>query len=418
MGSNQRGDPHLSQVQVALLGSGATKEKMIRAHKIALSPTTEQEHQFRCAVGCARFAWNYALAEWQRQYKAGEKPSSNSLDKQFNAAKRKQFPWMYESTKNAPQQAIKNLGTAFEDFFKKRSRYPRFKKKGIRDSFRAANGTGTFAVDKRKVRLPKIGWVKMREAVRFEGKLLSATVSRRAQRWYVSIQVEIEDAPIVRKSHGTVGVDLGIKHLATLSTGEQIEGPRPLRAALGRLRMLSKSVSRKKKGSANRAKAREKLARQHARVSDIRADALHKLTTNLVRRFDVIVIEDLNVRGMAKNRRLSRAILDMGFGEFRRQLGYKTEQGGAKVLVADRWFPSSKTCSACGYVMEKLPLSVRQWTCPKCGTVHDRDGNASQNLKNLAASSAVTACRLGSSGPNVRAGTKLPIGQEPNQAML
>ena len=391
---------------------------MICAHKIALDPTPGQEHQFRCAAGCARFAYNWALAEWERQYKVGEKPSEGALRKQLNAIKREQYPWMYESTKRAPQQAIMNLGRAFDGFFKKQSRYPRFKKKGIHDSFRADNGPGTFQTDGRKIRLPKIGWIKIRECLRFEGKLIAATVSRRAQRWYVSIQVEIEDEPITRKNHGVVGVDLGINHLATLSTGEHIEGPRPLKSSLKRLRMLSKAVSRKKKGSENRQKAKMKLARQHARVSDIRNDALHKLTTDLVRRFDVIVIEDLNVTGMLSNKRLAKSISDMGFGEFRRQLGYKAEQYGSEIFVADRWYPSSKTCSVCGFVNKELLRSDYEWTCSECGTVHDRDKNASQNLKQLAGSFSVTACCQASSGSGTCTGVKLAHGQEPERVIV
>jgi putative transposase len=379
-----------------------------------LAPNDKQATGFARAAGCARFAWNYALSEWQRQYSAGEKPSEISLRKQLNAAKQAQYPWMLESTKNAPQQAIKNLGVAFKNFFEKRAKYPRFKKKGIHDSFRADNGPGTFETDGKRIRLPKIGWVRTRETLRFEGRLLSATVSRCAQRWYVSIQVEVEDVPVVRKNHGTVGVDLGISHLATLSTGEHIDGPKPLKAALVRLRTLSKAVSRKKKGSRNRCKAVAKLARQHARVSDVRNDFLHKLTTDLVRRFNVIVVEDLNVRGMVKNRHLSRAISDMGFFEFRRQLGYKGPLFGSEILVYPRFKPSSKECSDCGFVLEKLPLSVREWDCPSCGVVHDRDVNAAVNLRNMAASSAVTACCPGSAGPTRKRRTKLLVGQEIN----
>lgn len=390
---------------------------MIRSHKIALDPTDKQRTAFAKAAGCARFAWNWALAEWKRQHEAGEKPSEGSLRKQLNAVKSEQYPWMYESTKVAPAQSIMNLGAAFKNFFEKRARYPRFKKKGIHESFRASNnGRGTFEIDGQKIRLPRIGWIRMFESLRFEGRLLSATVSRRAQRWYVSVQVEVEDKPVVRKNHGTVGVDLGINHLATLSTGEHIDGPKPLKAAQRRLRMLNKAVSRKKKGSKNRQKAVAKLARQHARVSDVRNDFLHKLTTDLVRRFDTIVIEDLNVRGMVKNRHLSRAILDMGFFEFRRQLGYKGPMFGSEIVVYPRFKPSSKECSDCGYVIESMPLSVREWTCPSCGVVHDRDENAAKVLENWAASSAVTACRLGSAGPSRKRRAKLPIGQEPNTA--
>jgi len=337
-----------------------------------------------------------------------------SLRKQLNAVKKTQYPWMLESTKTAPQQAIKNLGVAYKNFFTKRAGYPRFKKKGIHDSFRADNGPGTFKVVEKRIQLSRIGWVRLREDLRFNGRLLSATVSRRADQWYVSIQVEIEDVLVVRKNHGTVGVDLGISHLATLSTGEHVEGPKPLKSAMVKLRRLSKAVSRKKKGSQNRRKAVVKLARQHARIVDIRNDALHKLTTDLVRRFDVIGIEDLNVRGMMKNRHLSRAISDMGFFEFKRQLQYKAERLGARVFVADRWYPSSKTCSNCNSKMEKLPLSVREWTCPDCGLTHDRDVNAAINLRKLAASSAVTACCLGSAGSTRKSGVKLLIGQESN----
>jgi putative transposase len=342
------------------------------------------------------------LAEWQRQYTAGEKPSEKSLRKQLNAAKRIQYPWMLESTKNAPQQAIKNLGVAFKNFFEKRAKYPRFKKKGIHDSFRADNGPGTFEMDGKKIRLPKIGWVRMRESLRFQGRLISATVSRRARRWYVSVQVEVESVPFVRENQGTIGVDLGVSHLATLSNGERIEGPKPLRTVLARLCMLNKSVSRKQKGSHNRQKAKVKLARQHARISDTRSDALHKLTTDLVLRFDTIVIEDLNVSGMVKNRHLSRAISDMGFGEFRRQLEYKGPMFGSEILIYPRFKPSSKECSDCGYVIKSLPLSVREWDCPSCGTVHDRDENAAKVLENWAASSAVTACGEERSGAQIR----------------
>ena len=387
---------------------------MIKAHKIALDPNDRQLTSFRKAAGCARVAANWALDEWKAQYAAGEKPSEISLRRKLNSIKRAEFPWMSESSKNVPQQAIKNLGTAFTNFFKKRAKYPRYRKKGLHDSFRADGGPGTFEVAGNSIRLPRIGWIRMRESLRLHGKLLSATVSRRAQRWYVSIQVEVQEAPFVRKNHGTVGVDLGVKTLATLSTGEHVEGPKPLKAARKRLRLLSKSVSRKKKGSKNREKAKAKLAKQHARVHFVRQDFLHKLTTSLVERFDVIAIENLNTKGMTRNHKLARAISDMGFFEFRRQLEYKALWYGTQIVVADRWFASSKTCSACGTVLEELSLSVREWTCPDCGAVHDRDVNAAINLKNLAGSSPVSACRPGSAGSLRKKRVKLLVGQELN----
>ena len=217
---------------------------------------------------------------------------------------------------------------------------------------------------------------------------------RVADPWFVSITVEVPDQSHLPKAEnqGVVGVDLGVSALATLSTGEIITGPKPHKALLTRLQRLSRSLSRKQKGSANRRKAKAKLARLHARIANIRQDALHKLTTDLTRRFHTIVIEDLNVRGMMRNRHLARSIADMGFFEFRRQLEYKAAMRGGQVVVADRWFPSSKTCSACGSVQKEMPLSVRQWTCPDCGAYHDRDLNAAKNLATYAVSSTVSAC--------------------------
>lgn len=370
---------------------------MILAHKIALDPNVEQAVYFARACGTARFAWNWALSEWQRQYKEGGKPSEAALRKQLNTAKREQFPWMLEVTKVAPQQAIKNLGAAFKRFFEGKAKYPRFKKKGIHDSFRAENGPGTFAFDEKRIKLPVVGWVKMREILRLEGKILSATVSRVADRWFVSVTVEVAHQVPAGENQAVGGVDLGVKALATMSDGGAVEGPKALRSNLKKLRRLSRSLSRKVKGSANRRKAKAKIARLHARISNIRKDGLHKLTTELVNRFAVIGIEDLNVKGMMANGKLSRAVADMGFHEFRRQLGYKAAMAGTRIVVADRWSPSSKTCSDCGHVVPTLPLSVRDWVCPACGSVHDRDRNAAINLMNIAASSAVTACGAGSS---------------------
>lgn len=234
----------------------------------------------------------------------------------------------------------------------------------------------------------------MRESLRFAGKIMSATVSRVADRWFVSITVDtVDDSHLPQaENQGAVGVDLGVAALATLSTGEAIDGPKPHTALLARLQRLSRSLSRKQKGSANRKKAKSKLAKLHARIAAIRSDALHQLTTNLTRRFHTIGIEDLNVRGMIKNRHLARSVADMGFFEFRRQLEYKAAMRGGQIVVADRFYPSSKTCSACGHKLEVLPLSVREWTCPTCATRHDRDVNAATNLKNMAVSSTVSAC--------------------------
>lgn len=374
---------------------------MIIAHKIALDPNNVQATYFARAAGTARFAYNWALAEWKRQYEAWKldnslpKPSQAALRRQLNAIKREQFPWMLEVTKNAPQMAIIQLGDAFKNFFAGRSRYPQFRKKGVHDRFTLTNDQ--FSIDGSRIRIPNLGWVRMCEPLRFTGKIMSATVSRVADRWFVSITVDTQnDLPLPKaENQGAVGVDLGVSALATLSTGETITGPKPHKALLNRLRRLSRSLSRKQKGSANRKKAKAKLARLHARIANIRADALHKLTSDLTSRFRTIGIEDLNVRGMVKNRHLSRSIADMGFFEFRRQLEYKSLRRGGQVVVAERFFASSKTCSACGHRLDALPLSVREWACPACGVIHDRDVNAATNLKNLAVSSTVSACGRG-----------------------
>jgi putative transposase len=356
---------------------------VVLCHKIRLRPTAEQEVLFRQAVGVARFAWNWALARWEKQYREREKPNEGALRKQLNAVKHDLFPWMTEVPKAVPQQAVKNLGRAFTNFFEKRARYPRFKKKGkCRESARFDNGPGTFTCTDRRIKLPRVGWVRMREALRFTGRPLSAVVACVAGRWFVSVAVEIEHQTPERENQATgVGVDLGVSTAATLSTGEKLEGPKPLKRLLRKLRRLSRRHSRKKRGSANRAKAARRLARLHYRISCVRADWLHKTTTELVRRFAQVAVEDLNVRGMLANHSLARAISDIGFFEFRRQLAYKADLYGTYVHVADRFFPSSKLCSRCGHKFEDLSLSVRHWTCPSCGADHDRDLNSAVNLE-------------------------------------
>jgi putative transposase len=372
---------------------------MLLAHKIALDPNAAQRMYFARASGTARFAYNWALGEWQRQYKAGEKPNDTALRRQLNAAKRESFPWMYDVGKAAVQEAIIDLGSAFRAFFEKRGKYPRFKRKDDRASFCAANEVGTFRADGERIKLPVIGWVRMREAVRFSGPLKRATVSREAGRWFVSLMVDTNDVQPVAQPEAVVGVDLGVSALATLSTGETIEGPKAHKALLGRLRRANKALSRKRRGSANFRKAKARLARLHTRIASIRRDATHKLTTRLAKTYRAIGIEDLNVRGMAANRCLARSIMDGGFFELRRQLTYKAKLYGARVVVAGRWYPSSKTCSCCGVVKSTLALSQRMFGCDDCGFEAGRDHNAALNLASIAASSAVTACGETRSGP-------------------
>ncbi|MFA4971151.1 MAG: RNA-guided endonuclease TnpB family protein [bacterium] len=364
---------------------------MILAHKIRLRPTPKQEAYFRRACGTTRFTWNWALAEWQRQYAAGEKPSGLSLKKRFNAIRREQFPWTYEVHRDCTARPFDHVQRAFQHFFRRvkagqKPGYPRFKKKGkSRDSFYIANDK--FAMQERCAKLPFVGAVRTREPLRWSGKITGGTVRRDADAWFLVVQVDVGELRRPRTAEGVVGVDLGIAMSMTLSTGEKIEGPRAIRVAMQMLQRLSRQHARKKKGSQNRRKAAERLARLHRRIANIRQDFLHKVTTRLVRENQAVGIEDLNVQGMVRNRKLARSIQDEAFGEFRRQLTYKGPIWDSKIVVYPRFEPSSKKCSDCGEVIKQLPLNVREWVCPACGVVHDRDVNAAMNLKQLGAAS-------------------------------
>ena len=366
------------------------------SHKIRLEATPHQESHLRRACGVSRFTWNWALAEWRRQYDLGGKPSGLELKKQFNAIKPIEFPWMYEVTKYASQQPFLHLQAAFQRFFRKEARYPRFKRRGVHDSFYIGNDH--IQVEDKRIRIPKLGWVKMREVLRFSGRVVSATVSRVADKWFVSLTVELDEAPKPCESQEGIGVDLGINRLASLSNGETFEGPKPLKRYLSKVRRLSRRLSRKKKGSKNRAKARIRLARLHYRIRCLRQDALHKLTSHLTDNYDEIVVEDLNVKGMLQNRRLARTISDMGFHEFRRQLGYKAELRGNHLVMVDRWFPSSRKCSRCHVVKEELTLGERVFRCDACRLEMDRDKNAALNLMSTVSFTGFEACGEEGSG--------------------
>jgi putative transposase len=393
---------------------------MLVAHRIRLDPNNVQATYFARATGTARFAYNWALSEWRKQYQACKidptlpKPSEAALRRLLNSIKRESFPWMLDVAKNSPQMAIIQLGRAFENFFAGRARYPRFRRKGQDDRFALTNDQ--FRVEGQRIRIPKLGWVRMRETLRFVGRIVSASVARSGGHWYVSITVDASDLSLPpADNQGPVGVDLGIKALATLSTGETFDGPKALCTLLARLRRLSRALSRTVKGSRNRAKAKLKLAKLHTRIANIRRDGLHQLSTSITRRFHTIGIEDLNIKGMLGNRHLARVIADMGFYEFRRQLEYKAAWRGGQVVLADRWFPSSKLCSGCRYRLDELGLDVRRWTCPGCGTSHDRDVNAATNLRNMAVSSTATACRGEGSGRARKCKVKpAPAKQESN----
>mgnify|MGYP002753742662 FL=1 len=376
---------------------------VFEAVKVALDPTPAQERLLLSHAGAARFAFNAGLAHVKAGIDTGAKPewSYYALVRWWNANKdalavnADGTPWWAENSKEAANTGLRSLASALSNWSKSRRGerrgrkvgFPKFKAKS-KGAPRFAYTTGAFGLiqgDPKALRLPKIGRVHCLENVteRVGGaRVLRMTVSRRAGRWYASLTVEREE-PAVRRAPkgGAVGVDLGIKTLATLSDGTVIENPRPLRKAERRLKKAQKALSRKVKGSRRRAKARAKVARLHAHVANQRLDAIHKATTWLTKTYSYISVEDLNAAGMARNRRLAKAVSDAAFGEFRRQLEYKTARTGAQLHVIDRWYPSSKTCSKCGRVKAKLSLSERTYRCDGCGLVMDRDLNAAVNIK-------------------------------------
>lgn len=355
---------------------------MIKAHEIRLYPTKSQERFFKQSCGVARFSYNWALAKWNEKYEKKEKTSAYTLIKELNSIKKTEFVWMQETAKTCSQYAIHNLENGFKKFFKKQNAHPKFKKKGIKDAFVAVENFHGFKQKDFKIRIPRLGWVKCAENLRFEGKVNNVTIKRIADRWFAVINIDTipKETPIARENQAAVGVDLGIKHLAILSDGTVFENPKALRTKLEKLKRKQRWLSRKIKGSNNRYKQRMKVAICHYKVACVRKDALHKATTQIANNYSRIAIEDLNVAGMNKNHKLAQALSDVSFAEFRRQLEYKCKWQGRELIVIDRWFASSKTCSGCGAVKKTLKLSERIFKCEHCGLEIDRDVNAATNL--------------------------------------
>jgi len=402
-----------------------------RAYKTELDLNNEQITACKRHAGAARWAYNWGLRHKQETYAAtGKSASAIELHRELNTLKKTEVPWMYEVSKCAPQEALRNLDRAFDGFFRRvkltqrgkhrgKVGYPRFKskKRGL-GGFRL---TGAIVIFSTAIRLPRLGCLRLKERGYLPTagvKILSATVSEQAGHWYVSVQVEQErEAPA--NIGPIVGVDLGVKTLATLSDGTVIPNPRPLKRRLKKIKRLHKAVTRKQKGSKNRKKAARTLAKHYRTIANQRANTLHQVTTRLAKTKSVIVIEDLNVAGMLKNHQLAQAIADVGFAEFRRQLRYKAHWYGSQVLLASQWEPSSKTCSRCGWVDEDLTLADRVFHCqnPECLLLLERDLNAAVNLSQLAGSSSDSqnACGAASAGLSHPAQVKLTtVKQEPS----
>jgi IS605 OrfB family transposase len=357
---------------------------MIKAHKIRLNPTPEQAVYFAKAAGTARFVWNWALAEWNRQYEAGEKPTAFKLKKQFNEIRREQFAWTWEVTKNASDQPFLDLGKAFTAFFEgvksgKRKGHPKFKsKKRSKVSFYLANDQ--CELGDHRIWIPKLGWVNMAENLRFKGKVTGARITKTADWWFVSLKVEMPDE-MQSARPAAIGIDVGLNRLATLSTGEGYENQAFLRTALKKLRQANKRLHRRVKGSKKREKARLQVARLHYRITCLRDDVLHKLTTRLAECYGMVGIEDLNLKGLLKNRKLARSFSDAALGKLLDLLTSKVEQRGGQVIKVGRFFPSSKTCHSCGWKWEAMELSDRVFLCQNKSCAYyqfaqDRDHNA------------------------------------------
>jgi putative transposase len=379
------------QITASPLAASTQDLAMQRAHKIRLNPTPEQETYFRKAAGTARFVFNWGLGEVKQALDAGRKPEGPlALKARFNAIKREQFPWVYEVTKCVVEGAFRNLGAALKNFWQskhgelkgKRIGFPKWKSKHAGfGSFYLANDK--FSVDGHVLKVPKLGKVNMSEALRFDGKIMGATISSHAGWWWVSIVVDIVHEPPAHAGHA-LGVDVGVKTLAVDSDGQVFENQGHLRRAYGTLRRLQRRVSRRIKGSNNRRKAVLKLARTHYRVGCLRADVHHKTTTQIARKAALIGIEDLNVAGMLKNRKLARVLSDASLSEFHRQLRYKAACYGGRVQAIGRFYPSSKLHNGCGGYKEDLDLADRVWVCPVCGQQVDRDLNAARNIRDEA----------------------------------
>ena len=359
--------------------------KRQKAYKFRLYPTLEQRIFFEKTFGCSRFIWNQMLADRIAHYEETGESLRNTP-----AQYKKDFPWLKEVDSLALANVCLNLNAAYKSFFRSKFGFPKFKSKKTAQSYKTNNQKGTISLLDGKVKLPKVGWVKLKLHRQPKGLIKSATVSKTTTgKYFISILCEEEIVPLP-KTDSNLGIDLGLENFAILSTGDKIENPRFLVSLSKKLAKEQKILSRrgllaKKKGvklseSSNYQKQKLKVARLHEKIANQRKDFLHKLSTHLIKNHDVICIEDLASRNLMKNHNLARAIGDASWSEFVRQLRYKADWYGKKIVTISRWFPSSQLCSTCGVNSGKKPLSVREWTCESCGTHHDRDINASLNI--------------------------------------
>ena len=357
----------------------------LRSQKIELNPNNKQSTLMSQHCGYARVAFNFAVSSFKAGLDADEWRSLYDIKREFNAVKRDKFAWCDDLSQNASKNAIHNFNDAVKRWKSKQNRFPVYKKRSDRISYQADNGVGTVEVCKKRINLSKIGWVRMREELWYTGEVSKVVVSKRNDRWFVSILVRCDESnytyqPPLFDDKEPIGVDVGINTLATCSDGMKYENPRALKRYERKLRRANKSLSRKCKGSQNWQKAKKRLGAVHYRIACIREDTHHKATTAIVKRASAIGIETLNISGLLKNRRLAKALSDSALSRFLTMLKYKAERRGIPIIQADRFFASSKTCSNCGHKKDDLTLSDRTYHCTECGFECDRDINAAINL--------------------------------------
>ena len=348
-------------------------------HKIHIYPNKKQEELLQKSCDVARYVYNWGLAKWNKEYEEGNKPNFYQIKKEFNVLKKEECPFVMEVSKCVSEYALMDLKSAFTKFFRKQSKHPQFHKKEIDNTFSLSNDQFKI-VDKQYIKIPKSKQlIKLSEPLRFDGKIMKATISKKANKWFVSISIETTINEL-KETNNVIGIDLGVKEIATCSNGIIFDNPKWIKKIERKFKHKQRQISKQKRGSNRRNRNKLRIQKLYYKLTNQRNDYLHKLTKYIIRTNDIICLEDLNIRGMVKNHNLAKAISNVSLYELRRQFEYKAKLYGKEIKYIDKWFPSSKTCSNCGNIKNDLTLKDRIYKCQKCGLEIDRDFNASLNI--------------------------------------